>query len=138
MCAAMADAGPIKFVVVTPERKVLEGTADSLVIPAHDGELGILADRAPLMCELGIGQMRYRKGGMARRLYIVGGFAQVHDNNVTILTQHATPSDQITDEMIADAERAADAITGRTPEAVEDRQKARRRLSVLRKLQIRH
>jgi len=73
----VAEDRPIKFVVVTPERKVLEQTADAVVIPAHDGELGILRDRAPLMCELGIGQMRYQKGGATRRLFIDGGFAQV-------------------------------------------------------------
>ena len=56
---AMPRQKTLKFVVVTPEKQVLEETADSIAIPMHDGELGILPDRAPLMCELGIGQMRF-------------------------------------------------------------------------------
>lgn len=131
----MAKDRTIQFVVVTPEQQVVEDTADSIVIPAHDGELGILTMRAPLMCELGIGQMRYRKGGQTRRVFIDGGFAQVHDDHVTILTEHAAPAEKITGEMIADAEKAAAGIDGNTPDAVAARGKAARRVSVLRSLQ---
>ena len=131
----MAKDKTIRFVVVTPERQVLQQTADAVVIPAHDGELGILFDRAPLMCELGIGQMRYRQGGAVRRLFIDGGFAQVYANNVTVLTEHAAPAEEITDETIAAAEHSIEAITGRTLEANEARRQAQRRLRLLRHLQ---
>ena len=131
----MAEDKTVKFVVVTPERQVVEGTADSIVIPAQDGEVGILPDRAPLMCELGIGQMRYRTAGETHRLFIDGGFAQVYANNVTVLTDHAAPADQITPEMIADAERAVSEADSKTIEAVEARGLAARRLGVLRNLQ---
>jgi F-type H+-transporting ATPase subunit epsilon len=131
----MAKDKILKFVVVTPEQQVVEEIADSIVIPAHDGELGILPDRAPLMCELGIGQMRYRKAGELRRLFIDGGFAQVYANNVTVLTEHAAPAEEITAEMIADAERAVSEAGSKTLEAVEARGLAARRLSVLRNLQ---
>jgi F-type H+-transporting ATPase subunit epsilon len=130
----MAKEKTLSFVVVTPEQQVVEDTADSVVIPAHDGELGILSDRAPLMCELGIGQMRYRKAGQMHRLFIDGGFAQVHDNHVTVLTEHAAPADEITDDAIAAAERSVAEVSGKTIEANEARQKARRRVSVLREL----
>jgi F-type H+-transporting ATPase subunit epsilon len=131
----MAKDRTIQFVVVTPERQVVEDTADSVVIPAHDGELGVLTMRAPLMCELGIGQMRYRKAGQTRRVFIDGGFAQVHDDHVTILTEHAAPAENITGEMIAQAEKAVDEIEGTSPDAVEARGKANRRAAVLRGLQ---
>jgi F-type H+-transporting ATPase subunit epsilon len=130
----MARDKIINFVVVTPERQVLEGTADSVVIPAHDGELGILADRAPLMCELGIGQMRYREAGRTRRLFIDGGFAQVHANHVTVLTEHAAAAEDITDELIATAETSAADVSGHTLEANEARRRAGRRVGVLRHL----
>ena len=130
----MAKLKTINFVVVTPERQVVEGTADSVVIPMHDGELGILPDRAPLMCELGIGQMRYQKSGGTRRLYIDGGFAQVHGNHVTVLTEHAAPAEEITDEMIAEADRSAADITAHTQEALEARRLAKRRAGTLRAL----
>ena len=130
----MAKLKTINFVVVTPERQVVEGTADAVVIPMHDGELGILPDRAPLMCELGIGQMRYQQAGGTRRLYIDGGFAQVHDNHVTVLTEHAAPAEEITDEMIAEADQKATDITAHTQEALEARRLAKRRASTLRAL----
>ena len=130
----MASQKNIKFVVVTPEKQVAEGTADSIVIPMHDGELGILPDRAPLMCELGIGQMRYQKAGRTRRLYIDGGFAQVHDNRVTVLTEHAAPAEEITDEMVAEAEQTIADISGHTQDAVKARRRAKRRAGTLRNL----
>jgi F-type H+-transporting ATPase subunit epsilon len=130
----MAEQKTLKFVVVTPEKQVVEETADSIVIPMHDGELGILPDRAPLMCQLGIGQMRYQKAGRTRRLYIDGGFAQVLGNHVTVLTEHAAPAEEITDEMIAEAERKADDEKAHTQEAVAARRRAKRRASILRNL----
>ena len=130
----MARDRILNFTVVTPEKQVVAETADSVVIPAHDGELGILPQRAPLMCELGIGQMRYRTGGQTRRLFIDGGFAQVYADNVTVLTEHAAAASDISDEMIATAQRAVSEAGGKTLEAVEARGLAARRLSVLRKL----
>jgi F-type H+-transporting ATPase subunit epsilon len=137
----MTKAQPIRFVVVTPERRVVADTADAVVIPVHDGELGVLADRAPLLCELGIGQMRYRKGQRTRRLFIDGGFAQVDDNNVTVLTQNAVPVEEIGDETITEAERHATEVEraplgreGLTDEAVQARRLAHQRVRILRKL----
>ena len=130
----MAKDKNIQFVVVTPEKQVVEDTADAIVIPAHDGELGILSERAPLMCELGIGQMRYERDGRTHRVFIDGGFAQVHDNLVTLLTDNAAPAEAITDEMIAGAEQAIADMTGSTPEDIEARRKAKQRAGVLRQL----
>jgi F-type H+-transporting ATPase subunit epsilon len=130
----MSKEKTLKLIVVTPEKQVFEGTADSIVIPMHDGELGILPERAPLMCELGIGQMRYRSAGRIQRLYIDGGFAQVHDNRVTVLTGQAVPAEEITDEMIVQAERGAADEQAQTLEAVEARRRAKRRASILRNL----
>ena len=117
----MARDRILNFTVVTPEKQVVAETADSVVIPAHDGELGI-------------GQMRYRTGGQTRRLFIDGGFAQVYADNVTVLTEHAAAASDISDEMIATAQRAVSEAGGKTLEAVEARGLAARRLSVLRKL----
>jgi len=125
----------IRCTVITPERRVLDETADAVVIPAHDGELGILVNRAALMCELGVGQFRYQKGGQTRRMFIDGGFAQVHDNDVTVLTGSAVPAADITPETLAEAERAVEEFRGHDPETLEARRHAQRRLSVLRALQ---
>jgi F-type H+-transporting ATPase subunit epsilon len=130
----MTKKPKIRLVVITPERQVLAEQTTSVVFAAHDGELGVLHNRAPLMCELGIGQLRYDVEGQSRRLFIDGGFAQVHEDTVTILAQQAIPVEQVTPEMVTDAERKLHELHGAGTEAVEARRKAQERLSALRRI----
>jgi F-type H+-transporting ATPase subunit epsilon len=130
----MAESERVSVLVITPERQVLEETADSVVIPAHDGELGVLRDRAALMCELGIGQLRYSQAGQTRRLFIDGGFAQVLDNRITVLTSRAILAEQIDANVMTQAEQAVTGEHGHDPEARVAHERAQRRLSVLRHL----
>ena len=126
----MAKAGEIDLVVITPEREVVRGQSPNVVIPAHDGELGVRQLRAPLMCELGIGELRYDQQGQTRHVYIDGGFAQVNDDHVMVLTAHALPAEQVTAEIVTNAEAAA------AEEGIEadERNKRRKRASALRSL----
>ena len=90
-------------VIVTPEQQVLDETVTQAILPAHDGEIGIMTDRAPLLVKLGQGRLHLDlQGGQKRRLYVEGGIAQMKDNQLTVLTQMAVPSDEIS----ADAARA--------------------------------
>jgi len=92
----MVQDSHIRCAVITPEQKVLETDAAAVVIPAHDGEVGILRDRAPLLCELGMGVMRVEDaGGRSQRVLIDGGFAQVAENEVTVLTEQAALAESI-------------------------------------------
>lgn len=124
----------IQLEVITPERSVLKDATDSVVIPAHDGELGILRNRASLMCELGVGPLRYQKEGRARRVLIDGGFAQVHANKVTVLTPRAVLAEEITDSLIAKESAAAEAQPAQTAEQRAARTRAHKRVSVMRRL----
>jgi F-type H+-transporting ATPase subunit epsilon len=81
--------------VLTPERTVLNTEVTSAVIPAHDGEIGILHGRAPLLCRLGIGILRLEGCSDPTRLYLDSGFAEVADNQITILTEHALKPEEI-------------------------------------------
>lgn len=77
-------------VVVTPEEQALDETVTQAILPAHDGLIGILTDRAPLLVKLGQGQLRLDlPGGATRQLRIDGGVAQMKDNRLTILTRKA-------------------------------------------------
>ena len=83
-------------VVVTPEQQTLDETVSQVVLPAHDGEIGILTDRAPLLVKLGVGELRIDlKGGQKRSYFIDGGIAQMKDNKLTILTNEATDPNAI-------------------------------------------
>lgn len=122
----------ITLTVVTPERKVLEESVESAVIPAHDGELGVLNLRSPLMCELGTGALRYRSGGRDRTLVVDGGFAQIASNAVTVLTSDVALPESVTDAMIAAVEKAESAVSGSDDESVNRRMRLRRKAAVLR------
>ncbi len=89
------QAGKLRCVVITPDRQVLDVAITAAVLPAHDGQIGILQNRAPLLCKLGIGVVRLDVGGREQRLFVDGGFAQVRENTVTVLTQAAIEPEQI-------------------------------------------
>jgi len=83
-------AGAFRVAVVTPEREVLATDARFVALPAFDGEMGILPRRAPLLVQLGSGILRVQEtGGGERRLFVSGGFAQMVEDRLTVLTQEA-------------------------------------------------
>lgn len=86
-------AGALHVLVISPERTVFEGQADAVVAPAWDGEIGILRGHAPLMALLGAGQLRVRTGTSVDRFHVEGGFLQVVDNVVTVLSERAEGMD---------------------------------------------
>ena len=82
--------------IVTPEQQALEATVEQAIVPAHDGLVGILTDRAPLLVKLGVGPLRVDLPGGQQRFFLVdGGVAQMKDNNLTVLTTLATPASEI-------------------------------------------
>ncbi len=91
----MAEVNTFRVSLVTPERAVYEGDARFLVLPAHDGELGVLRDRAPLLVALGPGTLRIEEPGGEQRFFLTGGFAQMVDNRLTVLAEHAEASSAI-------------------------------------------
>ena len=100
----MAKPDTFQCSVVTPEQTVLECDATFVAFPAHDGEMGALVNRAPLVCKLGIGRLRIESPEENYVMFVDGGFAQVVENRLTILTQQAVKSDEI------DAEGAKQAL----------------------------
>ena len=83
----MADALTVS--VISPERLLFEGTAKSVVAPAHDGEMGILSAHAPLMTLLGRGVLRLETSSGEIRFTVSGGFLQIVDNQIRVVTEEA-------------------------------------------------
>jgi F-type H+-transporting ATPase subunit epsilon len=81
----------LKVSVISPEAVLFEGETDSVVAPAYDGEVGILTGHAPMMALLGNGQLRLGTGG-GRRFNVSGGFLQVLNNDVRVVTEKAAPA----------------------------------------------
>lgn len=87
--ARATDSRKLQVSIISPESVIFEGTADQVVAPAWDGEVGILRDHAPLMVLLGAGEVRLQRGAAEERFQVSGGFLQVADNVVTILSEQA-------------------------------------------------
>ena len=83
----MAD---LKVSVISPERVLYEGMARGVIAPAFDGEVGILPMHAPLMTLLGRGTLRVDTAGGEQRFQVDGGFLQVVDDAVRVVTEQAT------------------------------------------------
>ena len=132
---ATAPGKQVQCVVVTPERAVLDEQTDFVALPMFDGELGVLPGRAPLIGRLGFGELRIGQGEAARLFYVDGGFAQVRNNVVTVLTPRALKAQDIKPDAVAQALETAQA-PARTPEGQEarqkDQQRARAQLRVVR------
>ena len=91
----MADK-TFKLEIVTPERVVLAQDIVSLVVPGAEGSLGVMANHAPLMAELAIGEIWFRDAeGRENHLATSGGFMEVGENTVRILADTAERPEEI-------------------------------------------
>jgi F-type H+-transporting ATPase subunit epsilon len=94
----MADTFQLE--IVTPEKKVVDTSAEEVQIPGKNGYLGVLPGHAPLITELAVGEITYRDGATEQRLAVAWGFAEVLPGKVTILAESAERPSEI------DVERA--------------------------------
>jgi len=87
----------IQLIVVTPERQLLRESVVEVTMPGLDGQLGILPGHAPLMTELGIGELAYRTSASSQPvvLAVISGFAEVLGDRVTILAETAERAEEI-------------------------------------------
>lgn len=133
----MATSQSLHCSVITPEERVVETDAESVILPAHDGQIGIMKDRAPLLCQLGIGVLHIESAsGGAQDYYVDGGFAQVLNNEVTILTEKAAAPEKLSRATAAKALAAAEKMPITDDASFEARQNAIERAKVQMKLAL--
>lgn len=135
-----------QFRLVTPQGRLLDSAAVAASIPAWDGMLGVLPDRAPIVTKLGMGVLRVDltdpKGageGGSRTFLVEDGFLQMVDNRLTVLTTRATAGEAITESEAqaelaeAEARRLPERATVADVERLErDRERARVKLRMAR------
>ena len=87
----------IQLIVVTPERQLLRESVVEVTVPGLEGQLGILPGHAPLMTELGIGELSYKTSTLSQPmvLAVVRGFAEVLPDRVTVLAETAERAEEI-------------------------------------------
>jgi F-type H+-transporting ATPase subunit epsilon len=87
---------PVDLEIVSPERLLLSRPVDMVVIPAAEGELGVLPNHSPMIVLLRGGTVRLYEGGQViDRLFVAGGFAEITPTRVTVLADEATPVAQV-------------------------------------------
>jgi F-type H+-transporting ATPase subunit epsilon len=97
----------IELEIVTPERHVLHETVQSVELPGKEGYIGVLPGHAPLLTELGIGALIYRKGKEMQYLAVLRGYAEVLPSRVIVLADACERAEEIDVERAkAAAERA--------------------------------
>jgi F-type H+-transporting ATPase subunit epsilon len=81
--------------VIAPDKTVWDATADEVILPSTTGQLGILTGHAPLLTALETGVLRVRANNSWTPIALMGGFAEVDSNEVTILVNGAERGDTI-------------------------------------------
>ena len=127
---------PFQCTLVTPEQQVLDEQIQQAIVPGHDGLIGILTGRAPLLMKLGTGTLRIDlQGGQKRYFFVDGGVAQMKDNKLMILSTDAAPSSAINAETAraeyaeAEARRPTDAKTMKDRERQMARARAKQAIA---------
>lgn len=110
--------------VITPEARLLDEEVTSAIVPLHDGQMGFLADRAPIVGRLGLGELRLQFTTGGARSYVVDdGFVQMVGNRLTILAGKADPAESISEQ---DAAAELAEAQARRTESADDRQRVNR------------
>ena len=123
-----------KASLITPEAVILEAIVTEAQIPAFDGLLGILDKRAPLTAQLAAGILRLTTTSGPQRFFIDGGYAQMKDDELTILTTEAIPAGKVTAANLDTEQKKLDAIEGTDAKSLAQRAHIQSRMQAMRTL----
>ena len=124
----------LHFEFVSPERVLFSGEVDQVDLPGIEGDMGILAEHAPLVTPLRPGIITIFNGGARESVVVIGGIAEVSPAGLTVLADKATPRDDFDTAMLAaEIKDAEEDVADTTDEAQRD--KLARRLEQLKTLQ---
>jgi len=93
--------------VITPDHIVLDTTATSIKVPGVDGSMGILPRHAQMITALDVGPLTYTKDGKEHDIFVSGGFAEVRQNTVRVVSEAGEPPDEIDETRAHEAEERA-------------------------------
>ena len=108
----MADTLTLR--VITPESIVVDTEASAVQFPGLDGLMGVLRGHAPMVAALDSGPLTWVEAGGNREMFVAGGFAEVRDNTVRLVTEASEPATEIDVERAQKAaERARERLRNR-------------------------
>jgi len=111
----------IHLEIVTPEKQLFSGAVDEVTVPSTVGYLGILPGHAPLLAELGIGEIIYKIGGRTDFLFCSWGFVEVLPDRVVVLAQNAELASDIDIKRAEEAKNRAEKILASKDSSVDFR-----------------
>ena len=125
---------PFKFELVSPERLLVSGDVEQVLVPGAEGDMTVFAKHAPVLTTLRPGLLDIGfPGGKSQRFFIRGGFAEVNPAGLTVLAETAIDLDELKAEQLAQAIKDAEEdVTDLTGEAAD---RAQTKLDHLRQVQ---
>lgn len=128
-------ASTFNCTLTTPEQEVFSREVTYVDLPAHDGQVGILVNHAPLLVKLGYGALRLKDaGGGETAMFVGGGFAQVKGGGVEVLTDEARGLDELTADEAREAMSQAEGLTRATPAEAARKERETARAHALQRL----
>jgi len=115
---------PLRCIVVTPEKPLLDQPAEFVALPLWDGEIGIAPGRMPMIGRLGAGELRITQKDEVAHYYVEHGFVEVVEDVVTLLTSRAVPAEDLDEQVLREQLDAARARPAETPEQMAQRNRA--------------
>jgi ATP synthase F1 epsilon subunit len=110
----------LQVCILTPDRIFQDEEMEELILPTNTGQIGILKDHAPLITALDIGPIIFRKESKWAAVALIGGFALVQENKVTILVNEAVAASSVEREL---AEKALEEATKYLNQATGEKEK---------------
>jgi F-type H+-transporting ATPase subunit epsilon len=125
---------PFKFELVSPERLLVSGDVEQVLVPGAEGDMTVFAKHAPVLTTLRPGLLDIGfPGGRSQRFFIRGGFAEINPAGLTVLAETAIDLDELKAEQLAQAIKDAEEdVTDLTGEAAD---RAQTKLDHLRQVQ---
>lgn len=120
MAQETAGGKKLHLTIITPARAVYDADTAGLTAPAFDGEVGVLPGHAPMLALLGNGALRVNEtSGKTKHMAIRGGFLQVSENKVTVLTPESISADEMKPDVL---KAEADKLNAQHPVKLEERE----------------
>ena len=88
-------ASDFQLSIVSPAREVYQGPAQSAILPAKDGSMGVQPNHAPMIALLGSGIIRFQTETGSESYFLSGGFLEIKSNRVTVLADEIQKPEEI-------------------------------------------
>lgn len=128
----------LRLEVVTPKEVLLQAETDYVTIPGEMGEMGILPGHLPVLTSLTSGVLTFKEGGKERRIAVHHGFAQVHQDKVTVVAKVAEHGEGIDEARAKKAYNKAKERLGKLSDAELDREQRLLEGKLIRSLTRQH